>query len=223
MYSFAQRKDTTVVDEPFYGYYLKRTGAPHPGAAEVIAAMECDGQAVIDQTILGPVATDILFVKTMAHHLDGLDTAFLNETHNVLLTRDPAEMLPSLVNQIPNPTARDTALPQQLDLLNLLATYGQVPVVVDSKELLLSPEHVLEELCRVLDIPFHSGMLSWPAGRRDFDGVWAPHWYHNVHKSTGFAPYSPKTEAVPQHVRSVLEECRPAYDHLYSLSIKAPT
>ena len=34
-------------------------------------------------------------------------------------------------------------------------------------------------------------MLAWPAGPRDTDGVWAPHWYAGVEASTGFAPYSP--------------------------------
>ncbi|RMF66572.1 MAG: sulfotransferase family protein, partial [Calditrichaeota bacterium] len=35
MYSFAQREDTRVVDEPLYGYYLKLSGADHPGREEV--------------------------------------------------------------------------------------------------------------------------------------------------------------------------------------------
>ncbi|MGD8481270.1 MAG: sulfotransferase family protein, partial [Gammaproteobacteria bacterium] len=31
MYSFAQRPDTRVLDEPLYGHYLKSSGARHPG------------------------------------------------------------------------------------------------------------------------------------------------------------------------------------------------
>ena len=31
MYSFAQRNDVRVVDEPLYGHYLKVTGAQHRG------------------------------------------------------------------------------------------------------------------------------------------------------------------------------------------------
>src|ERR687883_192922 len=31
MYSFRQRPDTLVVDEPLYGHYLRVTSADHPG------------------------------------------------------------------------------------------------------------------------------------------------------------------------------------------------
>ena len=34
MYSFAQRPDTRVVDEPLYGHYLRVSGAEHPGDQE---------------------------------------------------------------------------------------------------------------------------------------------------------------------------------------------
>ena len=37
--SFGNRADTAVSDEPFYGAFLKTSGAPHPMAAEVIAAI----------------------------------------------------------------------------------------------------------------------------------------------------------------------------------------
>jgi len=57
-------------------------------------------------------------------------------------------------------------------------------------------------------------MLSWPAASRPEDGVWAPHWYQNVHRSTGFGPYRAKTEPVPDRLRSLVEACRPYYDRL---------
>ena len=39
MRSFASRPDTAVSDEPFYGCFLKQTGADHPMRDEVIAAI----------------------------------------------------------------------------------------------------------------------------------------------------------------------------------------
>ena len=44
MYAFAQRSDTRVIDEPLYGHYLRVSDAAHPGANEVMAAMECNGE-----------------------------------------------------------------------------------------------------------------------------------------------------------------------------------
>ena len=70
MYSFAQRSDTRVVDEPLYGHYLSVSSANHPGADEVIADMECDANIVIRDVILGPCDKPVLFMKQMAHHLE---------------------------------------------------------------------------------------------------------------------------------------------------------
>ena len=39
---------------------------------------------------------------------------------------------------------------------------------------------MLRALCAALGVPFDAAMLSWPAGPRDSDGVWAPHWYAGV-------------------------------------------
>ena len=36
MRSFENRKDTYVIDEPFYAYYLKKTGLNHPMKNEII-------------------------------------------------------------------------------------------------------------------------------------------------------------------------------------------
>ena len=98
MYSFAQRDDIRVIDEPLYGHYLRVSGADHPGGQDVMDAMNCDGDAVmlklIDQQAHD--STKRLFIKHMAHHLVGLDLGFLRQTDNLFLIRDPKEMLPSL-------------------------------------------------------------------------------------------------------------------------------
>jgi hypothetical protein len=221
MYSFAQRTDTRVVDEPLYGHYLRVTDAIHPGAKEVMADMDCDAQRVIANTILGSCKKPVHFMKQMAHHLVALDRSFLSQTTNVLLTRDPFDMLPSLINQIKKPVIRDTGFKMQAELLEELQTLDQNPLVLDSKELLKNPQSVLTQLCNTLNIRFEENMLTWPAGPRKEDGIWARHWYHNVHKSTGFQPYRPKAEPFPDRLRALLNECKPYYDLLYEQAIKA--
>ena len=185
MYAFAQRADTRVVDEPLYGHYLRVSGARHPGRDEVMAAQNCDAEEVVRDVILGPTNRPVLFIKHMAHHLVEIDGSFLAATRNAFLIRDPAEMLPSLVNQIAEPTLRDTGLPQQAELYDRLAGMGQSPPVLDARELLLDPEHVLEHFCHDLGLAFDPNMLSWTPGGRPEDGVWARHWYQSVHRSSG--------------------------------------
>ena len=221
MYSFRQRTDTVVVDEPLYGHYLRTSDADHPGAWEVLNDMDDDGERVVRETILGPCRRRVHFFKNMAHHLPGLDQGFLDGVTNVLLIRDPTEMLPSLAKQLPSPIMRDTGLREQAVILDSVLARGEQPLVLDARELLLDPSGVLARACVRLGIPFEESMLSWPAGPKPEDGVWAQHWYHNVHASTGFAPYRPYTEPFPDRLKPLLQECLPIYERLQEYAIKA--
>ena len=72
-----------------------------------------------------------------------------------------------------------------------------------------------------LHLPFEEAMLSWEQGGNPADGVWAPYWYQNLHKSEGFAPYRPKTEPFPESLEDILSECQPYYDILSADAICA--
>ena len=63
-------------------------------------------------------------------------------------------------------------------------------------------------------------LLSWPAGPIAEDGIWAKHWYHSVHLSTGFSPYVAK-ENFPPELLPLLDECRPYYEKLLAAAIIA--
>lgn len=222
MYSFAERGDIRVVDEPLYGHYLRVSGAEHPGRDDVLAALDCDGDAVM-RSLLRQQARQPevrLFIKHMAHHLVDIDPGFMRQTCNVFLIRDPREMLPSLTIQVPDAELADTGLQRQWQLYSSLLEAGQQPAVLDSRELLLDPAGVLNALCRHIGLEFTAAMLSWPAGPRAEDGVWAPHWYHAVHKSTGFGKYTPKS-GFPERLEPLLAECEPWYERLYEKSIRA--
>lgn len=216
MYSFAQRVDTTIVDEPLYAHYLTHTDAKeyHPGAEEVIADQENDGQKVIEDVVFGEYDTPVVFFKHMTHHLVDLDWSFMKDTINVILTRDPKEMLPSFVKQINEPEMKDVGYAQHLELMEYLRSIGQSPIVIDSKEVLMDPRKKLTEICEFLGLSFDENMLNWKPGARPEDGIWAKHWYHNVHTSTGFQPYKPKAEPFPEELRELLVECAECYDKI---------
>lgn len=222
MYSFAQIEHVAVIDEPLYGHYLRVTGAEHPGRDGVIAAMNCDGDDVM-QDLLRRQARNPeprLFIKHMAHHLVDIDLGFLHETCNIFLVRDPRDMLPSLSIQLPEARLADTGLRKQWELFSGLLEAGQEPAILDSKELLTNPRNVLSALCEHIGLSFTPAMLSWEAGPRPEDGVWAPHWYHAVHQSTSFAPYRAKTE-FPDRLKPLLDECQPWYEALFEHAIRA--
>lgn len=220
MYSFARRSDTRVVDEPLYACYLETTGADHPGREEVLASQSSDAGEVIDEVILGRYDKPVLFIKNMAHHLTGIDKRFMEEMINPFLIRDPREMLPSLIKTIPDPSLRDTAYKIQFELFEYTVTeLGQSPIVIDSRKLLKNPEKMLNQVCARIGIPFKPAMLHWEKGPIPEDGIWAKHWYGSVHDSTGFKPYRPKDEPVPDRLSNLLEKCLYYYNQMEAHSI----
>lgn len=222
MRSFAQRADARAVDEPLYGHYLATTGAPHPGRDELIEELETDAATVVRDVIVGPCDRDVLFLKQMVHHLTpDLNLGFLDETMNVLLIRDPAEVISSLVHQLPEPTMRDVGLERLMTLFEDLRARGQDPPVLEARQLLLDPEHVLGQLCGRIGIPWDPAMLSWPPGPHPEDGIWSRYWYDNVQRSTGFEPYRPRATEVPDSCRELLAECRAHYEELSRHAIAA--
>jgi len=214
MYSFRQRSDTTVVDEPLYAHYLRVTGRAHPGRDEVLRTQNPDGNAVITDLILGEFDTPVVFFKQMAHHLIDLDRSFLDECRNILLTRHPAKMIASFAVNVPDVTLADTGLTQLVELLDAMLDAGNEPVVIDSRVLLDDPARVLAEVCKRVGLDFDEAMLSWPSGAKPEDGSWGGHWYHSVRRSTGFASRTAKDVVLPPELEPVLAEAMPLYERL---------
>ncbi len=214
MYSWRQRSDTTVVDEPLYGYYLATTGRSHPGDSDVIEAQNTNGDEVIAEVLLGGYDTPVVFFKQMAKHLLTVDRSFLSQGPNILLTREPRDMLSSLQVQLPDVTIDDTGFVELCSILDSVLDAGEEPVVVETRSLLANPEGVLRALCERLALPFEDAMLSWPAGPKPEDGVWAPHWYDSVWKSTGWQPYAPKNAVLVPSAEAALDQATAAYERL---------
>ncbi len=214
MYSWRQRADTTVVDEPLYAHYLTIDDRSHPGVEDVLASQQRDADDVISDVILGPCPTPVLYIKQMAHHLKGIDRSHLAQTENILLVRHPREMLASLSVQLPGCDLSDTGLSETVELLEAILAEGGDPVVIETQSLLKDPAGVLALVCERVGLTFDPAVLSWPAGAKPEDGAWAPHWYDTVHKSTGFAPSSPSTREVPERTLPVLEQALPLYERL---------
>lgn len=220
MYSFAQRKDTKVVDEPLYAYYLKFSNADHPGKDDIIAGMESDSSVVIRELAAGEYETEIVFFKQMAHHLAGLDLNFLKDFVNILLIRNPAQIINSFAKVIPEFTISDIGIKKQFEIYEYLCSLNKKPVIIDSGEITKNPEAVLNKLCTALDIPFDSAMLKWNSGPKKEDGIWAKYWYENVHKSTGFEKQPSDNSVLDKRFIGLYEECIPYYEKLFSESIK---
>jgi hypothetical protein len=226
MRSFGARPDTAVIDEPFYAAYLANTGLEHPMRDEVLASQPCDCGEVVSR-LLGPVpdAKPVWYQKHMTHHmLTSFDRAWLPRVRNAFLIRDPAAVLASYVQKRETVELADIGIVQQRELFEREAQrLGVAPPVVESNDVLADPAAVLATLCAALGIAFTEAMLSWPAGRRETDGVWAPAWYSAVERSTCFAPAPTPTSAqnrLPGNLRRIADEARPHYEALKAHCIR---
>ena len=221
MYSFAQRPDTITFDEPLYAHYLRVTGIDHPGKKEIRASQENDGEKVVQEVILGDYDKPVVFFKQMTHHLIELNEDFLGKVYNVLFIRDPKQIISSYAIVRPDVTMQDIGIEKQWHFFYSLKEKNYHCVVLDSNEILKSPEKVLRSLCHALKIPFYKEMLHWKAGPKKEDGVWAKYWYDNVHKSTGFEKQKTSDRSLPEYLEPLYNESKKYYDLLYQHSLKA--
>lgn len=219
MRAFENRPDAAVSDEPFYAAYLKDTGLIHPMREAILAAQPQDWRTVAT-AMVGPVpgGRAIWYQKHMTHHMrPSFGRDWIDRLCNVFLIRPPEAVIASYVEKRAEVTLEEIGFPQQVELFERIAERsGRAPPVLEAGDVLADPTGALTRLCRACDIPFHPGMVSWRAGRRDTDGVWAPAWYDAVERSVGFAGPRPTTaiEDLPHDLRLIAQAGRPLYDRL---------
>jgi len=218
MRSFENRSDTIVVDEPFYAYYLARTGIMHPMNEEILASQSNDWQQVVKE-ITGPTFEDspVFYQKQMTHHLlEEVDRGWMKECFSAFLIRDPRAIIASYSAKRDSVTLEDIGIIQQAEIFDYVCDQlGEAPPVLEANDVLANPESVLSQLCEKAGISFQDAMVQWPKGRRESDGVWADHWYHSVEGSTGFsAPRAAPTKLEESDLEKLAELSWPAYERM---------
>lgn len=223
MRSFENRPDTAVFDEPFYAWYLKESGAPHPMRAETLAAQPSAWNDVVDWLAAPlPGGATISFQKHIAFHFaDAPPLDWLDGARVMMLIRDPAAMVASYKNKYDDVAPIIDSFKIQRRIYEALAERGAPCPIVDARDVLTDPAGMLRALCAALGIPYSDSMLSWPAGPRDSDGAWGPHWYDAVIASTGFNLYRERTIELPPPLRDIADACRDDYAFFHELRLTA--
>jgi hypothetical protein len=225
MYSFGNRADCEVWDEPFYAFSLKQRGNPHPLREEIMAHYDADYETVVARCLSPPGEDKSLFYqKHMTHHmLPGFDRRWILQLTNGFLIRDPLLVLASYARKWETVTLRDIGILEQWEIFKLVAdARGSAPVVIDAEDILADPPEALGCLCDALGIGFSERMLSWPAGPKRFDGIWGQHWYNAVHASKGFARPTVSPEvALPEHLQRIADDAAPVYSRLRAHRLSA--
>lgn len=216
MRAWENRADTFVTDEPFYAFYLKATGIEHPGREEIIASQATNWPEVVTHcTSQIENHCRIHYQKHMTQHmLPEIDLDWVASVVNVFLIRSPQEVVSSYAKARPDLTATDLGFEQQHRLYqHVVQNIDSVPLVISADSVLQNPKNALTAICNKANINFDNDMLNWPAGKRKSDGVWAPHWYNNVEKSTSFtAPAKNKQLKLSPQQQNIVGYCQPYFD-----------
>ncbi|CAD6211244.1 unnamed protein product [Miscanthus lutarioriparius] len=214
MYSFAQRDDMEVLDEPLYANFLRATGVDRPYRQELLSKMDPDGNQVVKEVIFGPGDKKYRYCKHISkQHLPNLSSDLMKKGKHFILIRNPLNILPSFDKVVP-PSFMELGIGELVSIYSELCGLGSPPPVIDADDLQQDPEAVLSGLCEDLGIPFQSQMLKWEAGPKEFDGIWAPWWYGSVHKSSGFSKPCQYPLTFPFAFYDLLEQCLPFYNML---------
>lgn len=214
MYSFRQRPDTIVLDEPLYAHYLSITGLQHPAYEEILSSQDQDGNRVFESFFTNKFDAPVLFCKQMTHHLEYIDFQLLLRTENILFIRNPIQIIASYSKVIPVVRMEDIGIKKQWELFEWLSQNEKRPIVLDAADLLKNPGKVLENICTTIGISYYEQMLHWDIGPKPEDGVWAPYWYANVHQSTGFEKPNEPIQEVANKYEELAAEALQYYNLL---------
>ena len=219
MRSFGNRSDVTnVLDEPFYASYLVSTNKDHPMKKEVIQSQLTNIDDVKKNCQVANKG--ITYQKHMTHHIIDKDYSWMNQLINCFLIRNPKMVVHSFMKSWNDGGFEDIGFQQQYDIYKYVQeNINDKPIIIDASKLRNDPKRVLSKFCEIVGLEWDEKMLSWSTGLKDYDGVWAKHWYPSVLNSTSFKPESKKQINLSDNEKTIVDRAMPIYEELYKDSI----
>jgi len=247
--AFIQRKDTSVLHEPF--------GEPFYYGPERLSKRYSDDKCArsdardvkysdIHQLILHTQAKSkdkLVVVKDMAQYVvppelidiepgsnpSVLSAEDLKKFRHTFLIRTPEKTIPSYYRATTTADCADFGAfdPSEAGFMELRAlldyTYRLLPedpiVLLDSSDLIAKPEGALRAFCSAVDIPFDEKMLSWENRRVESFDKWKG-FHDQAQNSTGFKEISHAEMELPGMVTDAIDANMPTYLYLRELRLK---
>ena len=219
MRSFGNRRDVSVVlDEPFYASYLLATNKNHPLRNDVINSQL---NSIVDvKQLCQKKSNGITFQKHMTHHILDKDLSWINSLTNCFLIRNPIFVVKSFFKSWDKGNFEDIGFSQQYSIFKYVqGNVNSRPIVIDASKLRNNPKKVLQAVCNILDISWDENMLKWEKGIKEYDGIWAKHWYPSVMNSDSFAKEEHKTLKLSPNDELIVDKAMPIYEELLKFSV----
>ena len=221
MRSFENREDTKVLDEPFYAYYLNKTGLKHPLRDLVLESQSIDLNKLIKKITSDNHDSMIFYQKHMVHHIEEMpNIEWVKKFENCFLIRNPSKVINSYLKKNTLKNINEIGFKYQYELFKKFSKLtNKQPLVIDSDDVVHNPRKLLKKLCNKLNVDFSERMLSWPRGVRSSDGVWGKHWYNNVIASSNFIKKKESPILIPSKFKGILKDSMMYYEKLLSYKI----
>jgi len=165
-----------------------------------------------------------VFIKDFASSIIHMaDDAFLDSFTHTFLIRDPEKVLTSMHARWPDVSLPEIGFEELHTLCRRIADReGKAPVVIDSDELLATPEASMKAYCAAVGVPYIADAMSWE--KRGDNPTWNSdeHGFHDSLKaSTGLKPQKrdyPSLDSSADMMR-LYKASKPHYDALYKMRI----
>ncbi|NER38603.1 MAG: sulfotransferase family protein [Oscillatoria sp. SIO1A7] len=171
-----------------------------------------------------------LFVKDFPYYFVHIvDRTFLSLFQHTFLIRDPAEMLPSYINKMPDVTFEEIGYEQLYQFFERVASFtGEIPPLIDADDLVNHPTSTVRLYCEKVGIPFMPEALSWePETDKIQELSWTEgHWLDTLSVSRGFQKktnHNYLNVNDSDRLKSLYDLCLPYYQKLYAYRLKEPT
>ncbi|ORY92928.1 hypothetical protein BCR35DRAFT_320083 [Leucosporidium creatinivorum] len=97
---------------------------------------------------------------------------------------------------------------------------GRTPLVLDSEDLLKSPEEVMKIWCKEVGVEFDKGMLQWDEGVQEHFAKW-PGWHESAQASTGMGKGLKDHHITPSNHASGTDSPKPDHPQIVKDAIEA--
>ncbi len=176
--------------------------------------------ASVHEKLTGMIPGEQVFIKDFAYSIMHMaDETFLDAFAHTFLIRDPEKVLTSMHSRWPDITLPEIGFEELHTLFRRIAERdSRPPVVIDSDELLASPQNGMKAYCEAVGIPFIEEALSWEKSAHNPTWNTDEHGFHDALKnSTGLQAQNrdyPPLDSSDDMLR-LYKACKPHYDALY--------
>jgi hypothetical protein len=178
----------------------------------------------VHEKILNLAKEESVFIKDFAYSISHIaDDHFLDAFTHSFLIRDPEKVITSMHSRWADISLDEIGFDDLHTLFKRIADKtGRAPAIIDSDELLATPESGMRAYCEAVNIPFIEEALAWDdkvESNKDRNATWNTdeHGFHDSLKaSTGLKPQKrsyPELASSPA-MRRLYDACLPHYEAL---------